>query len=196
MQMNRRFLAPTVFLLVFAAACSGLPFWRTGSSPDKTDDAASGQATTELQDIHYNGYDLTGRFMIGAVNGSIKLDKRLVEEVSINLDAVTQCDTGQTVRVLVADRFPPPAQQEDLLILERGYWYGADVYFPLFVEEPNRQPGPACIELSLSLRSYEGRILGRTHAQAHREKGSLTEPDAGIRTPSQIYEPDAGTQAP
>jgi hypothetical protein len=169
--------------LLLATACTGFPFWRANAPREAADDVTPAQVKTEVQDIRFDGYDLTGRFMIGVLEDSIRLDKRLVEEVSVNLDSVKDCATGQAVSVLIADRFPPPATHEDLLILERGYWYGADVYFPLFIERPGSQPGPECIEISLVLRSFGGQVLSHTRAQVHREARPSLEPDAGVQPP-------------
>ena len=146
---------------------------------EQSKQAIAGQAKAELQDIHYDGYNLSGRLMIGVVEGSIRLDRRLVEEVSIRLQSVTHCEAGEAIKVLVADRFPPPASQEDLLVLSQGYWYGADVSFPLFVEEPSQAPGPDCLEVVLSLRSFDGQEAAQVSTRVHMGAEARSRPESG-----------------
>lgn len=183
MQISPRLLVLSLLLLLLTMSCAGFPFWQRHSPSEVADDSTPAQVKTELGEPRFDGYELTGRFMIGVLEGSIRLDKRLVEEVSINLESVKDCASEQSVSVLIADRFPPPATQDDLLILEQGYWYGADVYFPLFIERPGTQPGPECIEVSFLLRSFEGKVLAHTRAQVHREPRTSPEPDGGTELP-------------
>ncbi|WP_147444558.1 hypothetical protein [Corallococcus sp. CA031C] len=68
----------------------------------------------------------------------------------MDIVAVLDCATTQPLEFLVADRFPPPPREEDLLKLEPGYWFGAEVDFPLFDELLNGKRGPDCVDITLT----------------------------------------------
>lgn len=112
------------------------------------------QVQMEFQKVQYNGQTLSARLLVGVVEGSLTLDKRLVENTSISVESVTRCDTEQPLEYLEVDRFPAPAQEKDLLVLKPGYWYGAEVSFPLFDPKLNGQSGPDCIEATLRFQAH------------------------------------------
>jgi hypothetical protein len=158
-----------------------------GKSPGDITDRA--RAALEMQDIRYDGQTLSGRILVGAVGGALRLDRRLISSASVNVDAVSDCMTGSPVTFLLVDGFPPAPRDEDLLILKPGYWYGARVLFPLFSERFMGKAGPECIEADVSLLSYGGEPVGNTHIRAVRphpspvDAGALEDvgasPDAG-----------------
>ncbi|RKG95547.1 hypothetical protein D7V97_37010, partial [Corallococcus sp. CA053C] len=112
--------------------------------------APAARPLLEFQSPRYDGTALSGRILVGAEAGPLTLDRRLIENTSLEVAAVLDCATAQPVEFLVADRFPPPAREEDLLKLEPGYWFGAEVEFPLFDERLNGRRGPDCIDLTLT----------------------------------------------
>ncbi len=113
----------------------------------------------DLQEIHYDGEYLSGRFLVGAEGERLRLDKRLFSNIDVNVNSVIDCQTRQNVPFIIMDAFPPRGREEDLLILEPGYWYGSTIRFPLFARELGGL-GPECIEAELSLMSFEGRCVG------------------------------------
>lgn len=196
--MSQLKLASASFLLM--TACSAMPlFWQPkagGEAGNATKvEKGSGdindqtRAALEMQDIRYDGQTLSGRIMVGAVRGDIRLDRRLISSASVNVDSVSDCMTGSPVTFLLVDGFPPAPRDEDLLILKPGYWYGTEVRFPLFSERFMGRAGPDCIEADVSLLSYSGEPVGSVHIRAVRPLQSPS--DAGALDSST----DAGTPA-
>ncbi|MFP2901602.1 hypothetical protein [Corallococcus sp. 4LFB] len=138
--------------------------------------ASTARPLIEFQSPHYDGSTLSGRILVGAAEGAITVDRRLVENSSLEVTAVLDCATAQPVEFLVADRFPSPARAEDLLGLEPGYWFGADVDFPLFDEQLNGKRGPDCIDLTLALHPKHPTSPVTTTLRVTRP---MEEPDAG-----------------
>jgi hypothetical protein len=175
MQMNRLFLAGVGLLAL--AACSGFPFFGT-RGPQKNrcssersslvqKSYASSRATLELHDVRYDGEYLVGRLLISPVDGPLLLDKRIISTVDVDVDSVRECSTGERVKHVVMDILPPRMCEEDVLVLEPGYWYGGEVRFPLFAEEFTGL-GPECIEVGLSLLSFDRKFVGHVFARATR----------------------------
>lgn len=157
--------------LLILTACKGLPFfWKAEPDPDIHDPAqASGQIALELQEVRYDGWSLSGRLLVGAVGGSLRLDKRLLQTVSIYVRAVFACDSGQPVRFLKMDYFPPRPREEDLLVLEPGYWYGTRVDFTLFgAQHHGSSGGPECIDVEVMFRALAGQPLTQLRVRATR----------------------------
>ncbi|MCY1047460.1 hypothetical protein OV208_39545 [Corallococcus sp. bb12-1] len=143
--MNLSFLAALATSLMLTPGCRRIVPPQETSVP-----AAPARPLIEFQSPHYDGKALAGRLLVGSEEGTLTLDRRLIENSSVEVVAVLDCATAQPVEFLVADRFPPPAREEDLLRLEPGYWFGTQVDFPLFDEQLNGKPGPDCIEITLS----------------------------------------------
>jgi hypothetical protein len=172
MPVRRPLIAWGALLLL---GCAGLPFFRG------TDDAASGgegakkhaaspaQVVLELQDTAYDGEYLSGRLLVGVADGQVTLDKRLIENVSVQVESVSDCVVGQPVAYVEADFFPKPATEEDLLTLTVGYWYGTRVRFFLFDEKLIGENAPGCIEVALALRAVDRSVAGRLRVRAERK---------------------------
>jgi hypothetical protein len=183
-------LASVVFLL--ASACAGFPYFGRKEADAGNVDAAEGEAQgthsgpsamLELHDIQYDGGVLSGRLLVGALVDGLRLDKRLISSIHVNVDSVRTCATDQPVPYVLMDGFIPPAQDEDLLILNRGYWFGAKVRFWLFLER-----GPECINAELSLLSFEGKRVASVRVRA--ERGETQVLDGGM--PGEPLPTDAG----
>ncbi len=162
---------PMLASLLILTACKGLPFFgRTEPGPDIHDPAqASGQIALELQEIRYDGWSLSGRLLVGAVGRSLRLDKRLIESVSIYVHDVSACDSGQSVWFMKVDAFPPPPREEDLLVLEPGYWYGTRVDFPLFdAKDYGPSGGPECIDVEFVFSALAGQPETQVRVRATR----------------------------
>jgi hypothetical protein len=162
--------------------------WSGCATPAPTQPGTSSKV--EMLDIRYDRQTLSGRILVSALGGDLRLDRRLLSSASVNVDAVSECETGAPVSFLMVDSFPPAPRSEDLLILEPGYWYGTEVRFPLFSERLMGRPGPDCIEADVSLLSFGGRPVGHTRIRAARAPQSS--PDAG--TPEDLgSSTDAGS---
>lgn len=173
--------------LLGVMACQGLPFpWRTeppaarAPHEESMDGGAEelSRARLELQDTRYDGWALSGRLLVNAEEGRLRLDKRLIESVSLSMKSVTDCATGQPVEFMVVDVFATRPREEDVLSLEPGYWYGKDIRLPLFAEIPGRPQGPECIEADLVFYALGGKTAGHLHVRAERTRPHPA--DAGL----------------
>lgn len=124
------------------------------------------RAEVMLQDTRYDGWTLSGRLLISPVEGRLRLDKRLIESASLSTKAVKDCATGQPVEFLVVDVFARHPQEEDVLVLDPGYWYGKDIRIPLFAETPSRRRSPECIEAELVFHALGGKAATHLHVRA------------------------------
>ncbi|RKH09166.1 hypothetical protein D7X74_30080 [Corallococcus sp. CA047B] len=104
-----------------------------------------------FEHVLYDGHTVSGRALVGA-RAPTTVDRRLIENVSLSVDRVTDCATGAAFPPLVADFLPEPPTRDDLVTLNEGEWFGRDVSFVVFAEPFTPPEGPACIELSLSLQ--------------------------------------------
>jgi hypothetical protein len=132
----------------------------------------------ELQDTRYDGWTLSGRLLVTPEEGRLRLDKRLIENAALSTNSVTDCATGQPVEFLEMGVRAKRPREEDVLILEPGYWYGKDIRLPLFAEIPGRQRGPECIEADLMFYALGGKTVGHLHVRA--ESSPLPPADAGL----------------
>jgi hypothetical protein len=193
MLMQQLKLAPALVLVL--AACTGFPlFWKKEAHSDAKHagdtqvEQASPHVTLEVDEIRYDGEVLSGRLLIGVESGEVHLDKRLVSRAHVHVNSVVECNSGAPVAFIMADALPPPARQEDLLILDPGYWYGTTVRFKLFSERFTGL-GPECIEAQFTVFSFEGKALASSRIRAVR---IAVAPDGGISgDPSST--PDAGS---
>ena len=175
MQVSR-LAAGGAVLLLSLSACDLLPFLRksahTGAAPEAVpSDAADvpAQAVLEWQNPVFDGERLSGRLLVGVKAGQLLLDKRLVENVSVELRELRECVSGQPVDSLEVDSFPAPPRPDKLLRLNAGFWYGADVRFALFDEQLTGKKPPECFEAELQLRAEDGRVAARLHLRARRD---------------------------
>lgn len=124
--------------------------------------------TLEMQAVHYDGRVLSGRFLVGAGQQSVKLDRRVIENITLTVESVSDCANGQQVEYVFQDMLAPSAQEEDLLVLEPGFWYGAEVRFRLFgmLSVP---PGPECIDVGFSFQPMSGAPRTRLNVRATRD---------------------------
>lgn len=166
-----------IVLASFVTALLSIPGCRRVVPPQDTPEATpAARPLIELQSPHYDGGALSGRILVGTEAGPLSLDRRIIENSSLEVTAVRDCATAQPVEFLVADRFPPPAREEDFLKLEPGYWFGAEVDFPLFDERLNGKRGPDCIDLTLTFHPKPPTPAATTTVRVTR---IADQPDAG-----------------
>jgi hypothetical protein len=197
MHMKWPAVVPTLLLLL--AACAGFPFLgrtelalgQSGAmdTPGQTDGGASSAAPArvELQNVRYDGRMVTGRLLVGAVAQSLTLDRRIIESIYLTTESVSDCATSQPVGFVAMDVYAQRPREEDILVLNPGYWYGKDVSILLFSEDPGGPPAPACIEADFVFRQLGGRPAASVHVRAVREAQPV--PDAGTAA-------DAGSEGP
>jgi hypothetical protein len=174
-------------------ACAGFPlFWKRG--PERLDDrgaevestaggGGTARAELETRDILYDGYALSGRLLVSAVGRSLRVDKRLIESISLTTRSVVDCSTGQPVGFLEMDVLAPRPQEEDILVLEPGYWYGKEVKILLFSRHGDARPGPECVIVEIAFHAVDGRRVGSSQIRAVRVPRPAA--DAGVPTDAQ-----------
>jgi len=113
--------------------------------------APPGWAIVEADQVAFDGWDLSFRLLVGATDGGVVLDRRLVPNASVELTETLDCDAGTRLRHIFADFFPPEPLPSDLLELEPGTWFGKYEQVPMFV--PRRDGGglPACVDAAFTL---------------------------------------------
>ena len=171
-----------------AGSRAGFPLFRKGGSIQEGHgraEASPASATMELQNIDYDGESLRGRLLVGALDGTIRLDKRLIENISLSLKGISDCASGQELYFIKAGVIAPPLQEEEILALKPGYWYGKDIRVSLFDRHLLESQGrPECIDVELILRVLEGKsALLRVRAKLTSSSGEdagVPAPDAGI----------------
>lgn len=204
MRITRAAVASTGLLCM--VACGGFPFWRSSSdaggkppeceSPVIGGKAVAGSARLELRDPIYTGDSLEGTLLMGAVGGRLCLDKRLIPGIGVSVDSVWDCtpSISEPVPFIIVDYFVARMRQEDLLILEPGYWYGAPIRLPLFMmEQPTGRRNPDCVEVTLSLSSTKGASVGSVRVKVRRDPPASTEggvPQDGGVSPEPEPSPD------
>jgi hypothetical protein len=119
--------------------------------------------------------------LIGVAEGKLTIDKRLIENASIEVVSVKDCATGEAVGFTETDSFPPPASESELLTLAPGYWYGAEVRFLLFAPEFTGTRPPNCVEVAIVYRDEGGHIMGNLNVRTDRAENSVQ--DAGMPMP-------------
>jgi hypothetical protein len=167
----KRLKISSAFLLLMTA-CSGFPFFgrQSASAPGRkvveNGDARIPPPTVmEIDDIHYDGWTLSARVLVSPKTGSLRLDKRLIPSVDVNIQNVSECEHG-SVMSIHADIFPL-ARSGNLLVLEPGQWYGRTVRFGLF-DEHFTGLGPECVEADILLLSFDARRVARQRFRAVR----------------------------
>jgi hypothetical protein len=187
MQMIRVGLGCAVLLLPLVA-CTGFPFFRNPDEASRGSASTAGhpespiRAVLEFQNIGFDGESLSGRLLVGVEEGTLTLDKRLIENASVEVKSVSDCATGQPIGFLLVDYFPEPVREDELQTLTPGYWYGANVRFSLFDEQIAGIEPPECFEAELRLRAEDGSVAGRLRIRA--EQKAPPPPDAGVPSAS------------
>lgn len=169
-------------MLAGLTACSGFPFGRTSTRPETGESlcsrdgplrsASPGRTELELRNVRYTGDTLEGTLLIGAVEGSLCLDRRLIFGWDVEVYGVWECSSEirAPVGYLNIHPFQRPPSEGHVLLLEPGYWYGAPIRIPLFMsEQPSGERNPDCVEVDLSLVTLGNRTAGSVRVQARRD---------------------------
>jgi hypothetical protein len=145
----------------------------------------------EIQDIQYDGWTLSGRLLVSPETGPLRLDRRLIQSIDVEVRRVSECEHG-SVASIHADVFTPLNRQENLLVLEPGYWYGRTVRFGLF-DEHYTGLGPECVEADILLLSFDGGPVARQRIRAVRPPSPAT--DGGTQLDGGMQTLDGGLPA-
>jgi hypothetical protein len=175
--MSLRGLGFGLTVMLLLAACGGWPFWTKGSGePVREEVLTPPQVHVEFLNVHYDGLTLTGQVMISPQGKPLRLDKRLIPTVDVDVLDVADC-LRKPIVYITMDRFKLRAGKEDFLKLEPGYWYGATVRFTLF-DEYFTGIGPECIDADLLVFSFDGARVARVPIRAVRPPRPET--DGGV----------------
>jgi hypothetical protein len=123
------------------------------------------QVRLEVQDIQYDGVELSARVLVSPESGPLRLDRRLIPGFDVELWGVSDCKYGAVGSIRV-DGLVPPARPEDLLVLEPGFWFGRTVQFAPF--DTRLGLGPECVEAYIRLFSFDGKPVARQRIRAVR----------------------------
>jgi hypothetical protein len=169
--MRLKQLGLILMMVSLTTACAGFPFW-TGepTAPDTT----STRVDLQLQNIRYDGEELSGRLLVSTAEGRLVLDKRLIESISLTIRSVKDCNSDQPTKFLIMDVLTSRPREEDILVLEPGYWYGKDIQITLFNERLTGQRGPDCIDAEFAFHALGGKPIARLNVHATRTPPSST----------------------
>jgi len=169
--------------LCLLVACSGFPFFgkRAPSKPGHGAISDAGVALPsrvmmEVQDIQYDGFTISARILVSPEGGSLRLDRRLIPSVDVSIGIFADCERGSVPSIHMDSFFPPSNRAENLMVLEPGYWYGTTVHFMPF-DDHFTGLGPECVEATLRLHAFDGRVVARERIRALRPPS----PDGGTR---------------
>jgi len=146
-------VALTSAALLLLVSCKGVPLLGLFGKEPVPEGAATtppARVRVELQDIRFDGQQLSGRLLLTVEENSLRLDKRLLESVHLTTESVRDCGTGQALPFVVMDVLAPRPRQEDTLVLHPGYWYGKDIRVPLFTESLSQRFHPHCVDVEFS----------------------------------------------
>lgn len=168
--------------LLLLVACSGIPFFGKRASSSASRGAVSdagiqlpSRVNMEVQDIQYDGFTVSARVLVSPEGGPLRLDRRLIPSIDVELSVVADCERG-SVPSIHFDVFSALNRAENLMVLEPGYWYGGTVHFTLF-DDHLTGLGPECVEATLHVRSFDRKYVARKRIRAVRPPS----PDGGTR---------------
>ncbi|AFE05527.1 hypothetical protein COCOR_03950 [Corallococcus coralloides DSM 2259] len=131
-------------LLILGPGCRAVP----PQPPSPT--ASAPRAIIKFQSPHYDGSTFSGRILVGAEEGAITVDRRLVENQVLQVTEVHDCDSPSPVSIEIFG-VPPRRVPEELMTLEPGTWLEADVAFPLFNYRRRGAQEADCLDLTVTL---------------------------------------------
>jgi hypothetical protein len=141
-------------------------------------DGGTPQVELTLENARFDGQDLAGRFLVGVVNGHLRLDKRIIAGHTVAVADVTDCVSGQPLDFVVMDFYSRPLREGDILELAPGYWYGKEVRIPLFDKRlADLQKNSECVLVKLVFRAHGAPPMASLSVRAVREVPPVS--DAG-----------------
>jgi hypothetical protein len=135
----------------------------------------------EFRVTSYDGRDLKGRVLLGATVDPLVIDGRLYEAIDVDVVKLRACGKTELLTYWSQDWIRPPPRPDQLVTLQRGYWYGGKVHFFLFDERTGS--GPECFEAELVVRASGWRV-------------AATLPIRVVRTDKPPATPAEGTEEP
>jgi hypothetical protein len=166
--------------LLLTGACSSTPGDR-GSRELAKKPLRGG--VLEFRVTSYDGHDLKARVLLGATIDPIVLDGRLYENLDVELRNARACGKTEVLKHWVWETLHPPPRPDQLVTLNKGYWYGADLYFPLFDEESSTGPGPDCFEADLVMLDNDARVAAKLPIRVARTDKPPAQPNGITQEP-------------
>ena len=139
--------------------------------------ATLGWATIEIDQVEFVGPTLNFRVLVGATDGGVVLDRRLIPNTDVELKDARDCDAGGRLTRIFVDFFPEVPGPSDLLELRPGEWFGRNQQFPIFLGRQDGGGIPECVDATFVFRP-EAALNDEIYFHV---KGSLTpHADAGL----------------
>jgi hypothetical protein len=170
-------LRPT--FLALALMAGGCAWVRGSAHPEPPKPSGPlGWATVETDRAMLDDSgNLRFRLLIGASDGGVVLDRRLVPNTNLDLREVRDCDGGaMPMQHYIFDFFPPRPGPSDWLEIRSFDWFGTEEEIPLFVAEEDGGGIPSCVDAEFVLHLESAANTPRFHVVGSR---STSEPDAG-----------------
>ena len=145
----------TALALTVALAAGGCAWIRDQMRPEGPPPfyapARAGYATIEVDQVELAGGDLNFRLLIGAVDGGVVLDRRMVPNTNVELEHALDCDAGTELRHIFVDSFVWEPGPSDLIELRPDMWYGMHERFPIFIRDRDGGGLPDCVDAIFTL---------------------------------------------
>lgn len=109
----------------------------------------AGTPSVFFEEPTYDGQHISGRLRVEADGGPVIFDGRLIENVTLNLRGVYECESGKELPLFIEDYFPAEPTLEDLVTVKPTYFFGTKMKYLVFPDEP----GPDCIEVTFTFHS-------------------------------------------
>jgi hypothetical protein len=168
------------FLLFVPLGCASTPGDRASRETAKKP-LEGGVA--EFNVTTYDGRVLEGRFLLGATIDPLVIDGHMYENLNVELQEVRECGKKELLKHWAMEALHPPPRADELVTIDKGYWYGANLHFFLF-DEKRTGPGPACFEAELVARAIGGRAAARLPIRVVRTDKLPAPTDGGTEEPN------------
>lgn len=120
-------------------------------TPRKSVSNIDGKVLLLTQDGRYDGINISFRLLVTAEAGSFAFDGRLIPGHHVYFRDARDCDDGRKLARNVEDYVFDAVTDLDVVRVEPGFYYGADLKFEAF-----KKAGPACIDATFSFHSGLG----------------------------------------
>lgn len=142
-----------VTALALVLAVGGCSKWMYGYVlfPDPERPISIGLARVEVDRASLVDGDLEFRLLVGAIDGGVLLDRRLVPSWGLEVTGALDCDGGGPIPYFFWDYLPPGPSSSSMVEIRAGEWFGKDVRFPLFVKEEDGGGVPNCVDATFTL---------------------------------------------
>jgi hypothetical protein len=99
--------------------------------------------------------------LVTPTGADVVIDSRMIQEVGVYFEDMRECDSRKKVQYFVSEPMVPPRTRTDLLTLRRGFVFGRQVRFLLFLDGP----GPRCMDGTVAVaipgKNGELKVVGK-----------------------------------